>query len=218
MLPFTRDQFLANLVAYNEAIWPAQPAAFAMAIFAMILLFWRPAMADRLIAGILATMWVWTGIAYHWLHFIEINRAALIFGALFVAQGALLAYVGVVRNHLRFDLGSGLAASVGMAFLAYALIFYPLLGILTGHAYPEMPVFGVTPCPVTIFTFGLFLLAGPTLTRWLLAIPLIWSLIGGSAAFLLGVPQNSLLLVSGVIAVPLVVANCSKRNLEGHKS
>lgn len=218
MLPFTRDQFLANLVAYNEAIWPAQPAAFAMGILAVILLFWRPAVADRLIAGILAAMWFWTGIAYHWLHFAEINRAALIFGALFVAQGAILAYVGVVGNHLRFGLGSGLAASVGMGFLAYAIILYPLLGILTGHAYPEMPVFGVTPCPVTIFTFGLFVLAGSTLTRWLLAIPFIWSLIGGSAAYLLGVPQDWVLLVSGVIAVPLVVANCGKRNLEGLKS
>ena len=28
------------------------------------------------------------------------------------------------------------------------------------------------------------------LTRWLLAIPFIWSLIGGSAAFLLDVPQD----------------------------
>lgn len=209
MLPFTRDQFLANLAAYNEDIWPAQLAAFGLGLLAVAMLFWRPRMADRLIAGILATMWVWTGIAYHWLHFTEINRAALIFGALFVAQGALLAYFGVVRNHLRFGLGSGLAATVGIGFLAYAIILYPLVGILTGHAYPEMPVFGVTPCPVTIFTFGLFLLAGPTLPRWLLAIPFIWSLIGGSAAFLLDVPQDWLLLVSSVIAVPLVVANCS---------
>ncbi|WP_292530757.1 DUF6064 family protein, partial [Mesorhizobium sp.] len=65
-------------------------------------------------------------------------------------------------------------------------------------------MFGVTPCPVTIFTFGFFLLAKPPVSRWVLAIPFIWSLIGGGAAFLLGVPQDWLLLVSGVVAVPLV--------------
>lgn len=118
----------------------------------------------------------------------------------------MLAYVGVVRGQLRFGPGSGPAASVGIALVAYAAVLYPLLGIWTGHAYPEMPVLGVTPCPVTIFTFGFFLLAKPPMSRWLLAIPFIWSLIGGSAAFLLGVPQDWLLLVSGVVAVFLVVA------------
>ncbi|TIP90190.1 MAG: hypothetical protein E5X60_27685 [Mesorhizobium sp.] len=76
-----------------------------------------------------------------------------------------------------------------------------------------MPVFGVTPCPVTIFTFGFFLLAKPPVSGWVLAIPFIWSLIGGSAAFLLGVPQDWLLLVSGVVAVPLMVACRSKLNV-----
>jgi uncharacterized protein DUF6064 len=205
MLPFTNNQFLANLAAYNEAIWPMQPAALAVGGFAVVLLFWRPLMADLLIAIILAAVWVWTGVVYHWLYFAEINKAALIFGALFVAQGALLAYVGVFRTQLRFGQGSGLAASTGIAFIAYATILYPFLGIWMGHAYPEMPVFGVTPCPVRIFTFGFFLLAKPQVSRWLLAIPLTWSLIGGSAAFLLNMQQDWLLLVSGIIAIPLIV-------------
>jgi len=56
---------------------------------------------------------------------------------------------------------------------------------------------------VTIFTFGLLLMATPPLSRWLLVIPSIWSLIGGSAAILLNVPR--LLLLSGIIAAPLIV-------------
>lgn len=204
MLPFTSDQFLANLVAYNEAIWPMQPVAFACGALAVVLLLWRPRMADRLVAVILAVMWLWTGIVYHWLYFTEINKAALIFGAMFVTQGALLVYCGVFRRQLRFGRDFGLAVSVGIAFVAYATILYPLLGIWMGHPYPEMPAFGVTPCPVTIFTFGFLLLAKPPLPWWLLVIPFIWSLIGGSAAFLLGVPQDWLLLASGIIAVPLI--------------
>jgi hypothetical protein len=41
--------------------------------------------------------------------------------------------------------------------------------------------------------------------RWLLVIPVVWSLIGGSAAILLNVAQDWFLLVSGLIAVPLIV-------------
>ena len=68
-----------------------------------------------------------------------------------------------------------------------------------------MPTFGVSPCPVTIFTFGLFLLTTKRMSHWLLIIPFIWSLIGGSAAVLLNVPQDWLLLVSGLIAVPIII-------------
>jgi hypothetical protein len=58
---------------------------------------------------------------------------------------------------------------------------------------------------VTIFTFGMLLLTTSAVPRWLLVIPVIWSLIGGSAAILLHVPQDWLLLLSGLIAVPLIV-------------
>lgn len=204
-MPFTREQFFATFVTYNEAIWPAQLLAYLLGLVAVALLFWRPPIADRAIAGILAAMWIWTGIGYHWLNFSQINKAALLFAALFVVQGAAIVYAGIVRERLRFGVDAGPVAWVGIAFVAYSAVIYPLLGIGTGHAYPETPMFGVTPCPVTIFTFGMLLLTSARVARWLLVIPLIWSLIGGSAAFLLGIPQDWLLLASGVITLPLMV-------------
>jgi hypothetical protein len=38
---------------------------------------------------------------------------------------------------------------------------------------------------------------------WIVALPFAWSLIGGTAAFLLHVPQDWLLLASGVLTVAL---------------
>ncbi len=204
MLPFTPEQFLSVFVNYNMAIWPVQVGAYLLGCSAIVLLHWKAAHADRVTAGILAIMWLWTGIAYHGLFFATINKAAYLFGALFVIQGAYLLYSGAYRERLRFGLGDGPTAWVGVAFVIYAAILYPLIGMWTGHVYPEMPVFGVTPCPVTIFTFGMFLLTTHPISRWLLVIPFIWSLIGGSAAVLLHVPQDWLLLVSGFITVPLI--------------
>jgi len=77
-----------------------------------------------------------------------------------------------------------------------------------------MQMFGVTPCPVAIFTFGLFLLTVRPVPRWLLVIPFVWSLIGGSAAILLQVPQDWLLLVSGWITVPLTIVR-DRQTTEG---
>ena len=87
----------------------------------------------------------------------------------------------------------------------YAMIAYALIGVATGHHYPEIPMFGVTPCPVTIFTLGMFLLTTGPVPKGLLVVPFFWFLIGGSAAILLHVPQDWVLLASGFIAIPVMV-------------
>jgi hypothetical protein len=69
----------------------------------------------------------------------------------------------------------------------------------------ELPMFGVTPCPVTIFSFGMLLLTRQPVPRWLLVIPFLWSLVGGSAAILLRVPQDWALLVAGAVSLALLV-------------
>jgi hypothetical protein len=51
---------------------------------------------------------------------------------------------------------------LGVALIAYAVVIYNALGYVLGHSWPNLPVFGVAPCPTTIFTFGMLLLAtGP---------------------------------------------------------
>jgi uncharacterized protein DUF6064 len=205
MLPFTSEQFLAVFVNYNNAIWPIQIAAYLFGGVAVALLFRETREGDRAIAGTLALMWLWTGLGYHGLAFSVINKAAYLFAALFIVQGCYFFYAGVYRCQIRFGLRPDLATGVGAVFIAYAAVVYPLIGVATGHHYPEMPMFGITPCPVTIFTFGLLLLTVRPVPRLLFVIPFIWSLIGGSAAILLHVPQDWLLLVSGCIAVPLIV-------------
>lgn len=204
MLPFTQAQFQSVFAAYNDAIWPAQIVAYVLGGVAVALLFRASRVGDRAIAGVLAAMWLWTAIAYHALFFASINNAAYLFAALFVIQGGYLFYEGCCRGRIQFTIESGPLAWLGLAFVVYSAALYPLIGSLAGHSYPAMPIFGVTPCPVTIFTFGILLATAPPLSRWLLVIPFVWSLIGGSAAILLHVPQDWFLLASGLIAVPLI--------------
>lgn len=211
MLPFTHEQFVQVFAQYNLNVWPGQLVAYLLGL-GMLLAVLRPSpTCDRFIAGGLAAMWLWTGIAYHALHFSAINKAAFFFGALFSIQALLFIRAGW-SGTLRFGSSSKAATLVGWCLLLYALVAYPLLGVWAGDRYPGMPMFGITPCPVTIFTFGLLLLATAPVSRRLLVFPVIWSLIGGSAAFLLQVPQDWLLLVSG-LSVLLIVRNGGDRQL-----
>ncbi len=104
--------------------------------------------SDRVIGAGLSVMWVWTGIAYHWLYFSAVNRAAHVFGALFVLQGALLFPAAEMRGRLSVGTSNSPTAWLGWAFVAYSSVVYPLLGMWSGHRYPETPMFGITPCPV----------------------------------------------------------------------
>lgn len=205
MLPFTIEQFLAVFTSYNNAIWPAQLIAYALGAIAVSLVIRGGPRADRAVAAILAAMWAFTGIGYHLTFFASINEAAYGFGALFLIEAAALAYAGVYRNRLNFGFAADPAAWAGVFFVVYATALYPLIGIATGHPYPELPMFGLTPCPVTIFTLGMLLLTVNPPSGYLLAIPLLWSLIGGSAAILLQIPQDWLLLASGAITALLLL-------------
>lgn len=204
MLPFTVEQFIGVFASYNKAIWPAQILAYFIGGLAVALVFRKAKRSDQIIAGVLAAMWAWTGIVYHLTFFTAINKMAYGFGALFVVQAAAMVYSGVYQGRIAFNFNAGPAGWTGVAFVFYAAALYPLLGLATGHAPSELPMFGVTPCPVTIFTFGMLLLTGQPVPRLLLVIPVIWSLVGGSAAILLGVPQDWLLLVSGAVSVLLL--------------
>jgi hypothetical protein len=202
MLPFSHEQFVAVFAAYDLAVWPAQLVAYLLAL-AVVAALLRPSRGgSRVIGAALALMWVWTGIAYHATFFSAINRAAWLFALLFVMQGVLLGHAALRRPSLAFACVRGGAAWCGWGLLFYATVLYPLLGLWAGQRYPGLPMFGITPCPLTLFTFGVLLLAAPPLPCRLLVIPFVWSLIGGSAAWLLQVPQDWPLLLAGVTVAP----------------
>lgn len=147
-------------------------------------------------AGI-APLWAWTGVAYHLVHFTAINPAANVFGALFLLQAALFLWWGVGRGRLEYHRPTGLRAAASGAILLHALVVYPLLGGLAGHAYMASPTFGA-PCPAVIYTFGVLLLAD-TVPLWLLVVPALWALIGSTAVLAFGVYQDLGLILSAAL-------------------
>jgi hypothetical protein len=204
-LPFSTEQFLGVFTEYNRAIWPVQIVAYVLGGAAVALAMRQTRYSDRIIVAILALGWLWTGVVYHGLFFRQINPAAIGFATLFVIQAGLLIYAGVVRHELRFAAAPTAIGLVGGLFVLYAMLLYPLLGATLGHSYPHAPVFGLTPCPLTIFTMGVLLWTSAHVPRPILVIPLLWSLLGVSAAISLGIQEDLGLLIAGLIGTALVV-------------
>lgn len=79
-----------------------------------------------------------------------------------------------------------------------------------------MPVFGVAPCPTTIFTVGVLLTGTWHVARWLLIVPGLWAAVGGSAAIFLGVPQDVALLAALAILLLFAVGHLSGLRFARH--
>lgn len=95
------------------------------------------------------------------------------------------------RGMAVFEAGSGssracLRAAWSVCLWSFALAVYPAIGEPIGHTYPASPTFGL-PCPTTLFTFGILLMAAQGLPRAVIIAPLVWAIIGSAAAFALGV-------------------------------
>jgi hypothetical protein len=194
-LPFTKDQFFDLFAAYNEALWPALIALWIASVVVSLRLFSSRPPTDRWVGALLAAHWAWSGLAYHAVFFTRINPAAWIFASLFLAQAALFIRVGIVQGRLSFPPWRNAWARVAWGLIAYSLV-YPAINAAQHLSVSRIPTFGV-PCPTTIFTAGFLMLAAPR--SWPLAIiPVIWSLVAGSAAFLLDVRADYALPIAGI--------------------
>jgi Family of unknown function (DUF6064) len=197
-LPFTSEQFLEVFRQYNNEVFPIQFLFIGLGLGVVAMGLWPKKNAGRAISAILALLWLWMGFVYHWGFFSDINKAAFVFGAAFVAQGALFISKGVLHNKLNFSHRPTPAVWVGSAMMLYALVIYPLLGYALGRGYPVSPTFGL-PCPTTIFTLGILLWLDKKPPVYLILIPLVWSLMATVAAGKLGILEDVGLLVSGAL-------------------
>jgi hypothetical protein len=209
-IPFTVEQFFDIFGTYNTAIWPAQVVAYMFGIIALGLALRENKLSSRIISGILALFWIWMGVFYHIGYFSVINPAARIFGLFYVLQGVLFLLIGTILGRLSFRFNYRPLPIFGACFILYAMVIYPLLGLAFGHSYPRVPLFGVAPCPTTIFTFGILLWATKSVPAYLLVIPFLWSIVGMSAALNLRVPQDYGLVVAGVLGTTLIMVQNRK--------
>ena len=194
-LPFTKEQFFDLLAAYNTGLWPALLALWIASVLVSVLLHSSRRPPVRWISALLAAHWAWSALAYHLGFFTRINQAAWGFAALFLLQAAVFFWAGVVHGRLSFAPWRNAWAPVAWGLVAYSLV-YPAINAAQHLSVSRIPTFGV-PCPTMIFTAGMLMLATPR--SWRLSfVPVLWSVIGGSAAFLLGVHADYALPIAGI--------------------
>jgi hypothetical protein len=199
----TEQQLLEVFAAFNPLIWPMQIVAYLFGLAGVYLAVWKPIISKRAIPAILAFFWLWVALAFWLPSVLQGYMPGVFFTALFLIQGVLF-LVYTFKPGLEFSFQRNACTWAGIFCLLYALVGYPLAGALVGHTYPYMSPFGLTPCPVVTFTFGLLLLTTSKVPKILLIIPFFYAM-SGFLWISIGMWEDVGMLLSGMLGAGLIL-------------
>jgi hypothetical protein len=203
-----REVFAEMFRTYNLSVWPMQVVTYALGIAVVILAIKKTSYSDKIISGILAFLWLWAGIVWSLMFFCPYKFVYCIAAVVLVVQSLILLMFGLgVRSKpsLSFKFRGDLNSIIGGIAILYVFVFYPIIGGLSGWAYPQGPIFGVAPCPVCVFTFGMLLLTDKKVPVSILIIPFLWSLLGIAAVRRFGIYADLGMVVIGVLGMVLIL-------------
>ena len=205
------ETLLELFTRYNQDWWPAHVIAYVLGLAIVVALLGRRADRRARWALILTgALWLWQAAVFQAMYATDISvPLGAAYAVLFGVQGVLLVHAGVRRG--LGPVRAGAACVIGWAALAYALLVYPLIGTMLGHGWPEVPLFGMAPCPTTIVTLGILMMREPAPTRRLLVVPILWVLLATGPAVGRGVWEDLGMVVFGCAA--LVLSGRSQRSM-----
>jgi hypothetical protein len=200
------EGLFAAFGSYHEAVWPMQAIGYVLGIIVIFLGIKRIKHSDNIILLILSYFWLWTGIVFCLVFFAPDYPVFYGLGPLVAAEGILFLILGFRTFKLlpSITFKADMYGILGAVYILYALVIYPLIGCLTGHPYPDHPVFGIAPCPLCIFTFGILMWARKRIPVGILVIPLIESFVG-IIPFVLGLYADIGLVLGGICGFFLIL-------------
>ncbi|MFX1265173.1 MAG: DUF6064 family protein, partial [Promethearchaeota archaeon] len=204
------EEFFDLFGTYNEMYLIVTILTYVLAIISLFMVFRKNNYSNRFISFTLAFLWSWVGVVFGILVFsplplvlggIEIPGVWYMFGGVFAIQGIILLFSGVFKDTVSYTWESDSRHYLGLILILYSLVLYPLVGFLHGRVYPEYPIFGIAPCPVTIFTIALLLWGDtrPTLEFWV--IPIFWGFMGLAAILVYQIYADIVLVLAGLIGL-----------------
>lgn len=182
----------------NADVWPLQIVTLAAGLAIPVLVVRGAASGGRVVAAILAALWLFVAWAYMLQRYDPINFAARYYAIGFAIQAGLLIWTGVIRDRLHFDPPRW----IGIPLIIYALVLQPLIAPLSGRPWTQAEIFGLAPDPTVVATLGVFVAAARP--NWLLLIlPLLWCVISGLTLWAMESPEAPILPLAAAVAVGL---------------
>lgn len=202
-LLFSARTYYRMFELYHRDIWPAQLVSLLMVCLIAAALVRGFRHCDRVVLVTLAAAWPWVGVEFHIRRYASINWAATYFGALFVAQAALILVVGVQTWRSETPTASPAADRRVGAALLVAVALAPIVGVWTERSWNQVELFGLTPDATAIATVALLALRPGS--RLLVVVPLVWCAIGAATLWALGSREAWLSIAAAIVALASLI-------------
>ena len=206
-------EFFTRLIWYHTTFWPLILVTYVLGFIAISSIYLQYRFTNQVVVGLFIFLWMWVGVVFWVLYYgnfimqippFQIAGMMYMVGALFIIQGALFIYYGLYKRTLSFRFTFDWYFIISIFFIIFALLLYPIIGILTGYPLLTYPIFGIAPCPVFIFTLGLLLQTEKRVPTLLLIIPIIWGIMGIMPVLYLNVWADIMVIVSGLLGSLLI--------------
>ena len=196
------EQILKILAEYNEKIFPLQYVAYILGFLVLVLACRKSTLSSRIISAIFAMLWLWVAAVFALPYAIDGMTNAIITAVFFFIQGGFFLHQ-ILRPKLHFGTYSKTFTIVGILFVLGAMVGYLIIGQIMGHTYPGYFPFGLAPCPLTVFTLGIYMFTSKKIPKHLLILPFLFSLTG-ILPVTLGLYEDIIFLLSGLICAPML--------------
>ena len=192
---------------YNNAIFPMQIIIMIVAIILTYFLFAKPGTkTNKMMKAYLSFTFAWNGIIFFLIFGKELPGIFL--GApLFIIVAILFAW-DIFGNKTQLRLPDIKWRRYLMMFWILLAFLYPLIGLAFGHYYPKTCIFGVMPCPTTVFALALLVAAIPKVDKKVYVLLLVWALPAfGKCLGALNLYEDCVLFWTGIYALIMLIEN-----------
>ena len=202
-MDITLEQLLTAFVDYNQMLYPAQWAGILIALIAVLFALIKKTFSNALIIGVAIFFNLFIALAF-WLPagIQQGHSNGILFMAIFIVQAGLL-LCAALEDELHFHFEPKPLPIIGLVFVFYALIGYPLIGMLVGRTYPGLIFSPLAPFPMSIWFIGMLLMTDKPVPRFIMIIPFIWGLIGVMWVAI-GVTEDIGLVITNLIGPTLL--------------
>jgi hypothetical protein len=188
---------------HNEALWPWQILALALAIVLLFAVARRPAHTPRIVPALLAAAWLWLAWAFFWRSYAAINWTATYMAPVAGLQCVLLLWLAARPGGLPFGPPAGMARISALGLFGASVLLYPLLAPAIGRPWRSAELFGMAPDPTAIGTLAALAMATGR-ARWAASIlPALWCAFSGATLWAIGAEAPLLPPLAALLALSL---------------
>lgn len=205
-IPIELETYLRLFIRANNALWPLPLLIIFFGLIFLVNLIRRKSNTLYLYC---AAAWLFSAYQFHFSLLNELHWIGYYFGCLFVIQAALL-LLFYFQEKSKPAIGKPVVTPepykriLGLSIILFGLILYPLIPFVTNRPLESAEIVGIAPDPTCLVTIGI-LLATNRARWWLLAIPLLWSILSGVVSYAMSVFEGVLWVFTVLVLIALLL-------------